>query len=164
VDASLAVVTNDSKKASCGSFSRAQRTDDVSRKLTDDDIRAAIEFAKESSTASCTLLGSLMRMAIPSNLFNGHTETATLGIAAQTRYALGTAARETGNFQRSRCSGAGEPPQHGRIVQRLLGRRIAQVEPLLQKVHPQHGDSRRCSVAGIKPLVFSTRRSGAPGW
>jgi hypothetical protein len=32
------------------------------------------------STANCVLLGSLIQMAIPSNLFNGDTDTATLGI------------------------------------------------------------------------------------
>jgi hypothetical protein len=43
-----------------------------------------------------------------------------------------------GLVRRRRPLHARKPPQHRRIVQRLFGDRIAQVELLLQKVNPQY--------------------------
>ena len=54
---------------------------------------------------------------------------------------------------------AHKPPQGGRFIQRILRPRVAQIEPLLQKVHPQHDlqSHRRPSVLPLGIVRFHQR-------
>ncbi len=56
-------------------------------------------------------------------------------------------------------------PQHRRVVQRLFHRRIRQVEPLLQKINPQHPlhSHRRPSIAGLRIVRLNQPAQPAPG-
>ena len=50
-------------------------------------------------------------------------------------------------------------PQHRRFIQRILRARVAQVEPLLQKIHPQHDaqSHRRPSILSLRIVRFHQR-------
>jgi hypothetical protein len=47
---------------------------------------------------------------------------------------------------------ARKTPQHGRLIQRILGARIGEIKPLLQKVDAQHDrkTNRLTAVAGLR--------------
>ncbi len=59
---------------------------------------------------------------------------------------------------------ADEPPHGQRVIQRLLRRRVRQIEPVLQEVHPQHPlqPDRRAAVAGLGVERLDQRAQFAP--
>src|SRR5260370_22695098 len=75
---------------------------------------------------------------------------------------------EDGALVRHRCPpqiDSHKAPQHRRFIQRILGPRIAQVEPLLQKVHPQHAAQahRWPPVLSLRLVRLHQRLSLHPG-